>query len=88
MEPILTKSFLAVWLGRIATVEADSLAGRVRRGRKLLDEIVHAALDLLDVAFHRIHPALKVADSLDLVKPVQQHLAQNPRRPLAEARSL
>ena len=81
---------LAVWLGGrcVATAKADPLAGRIRRGRKLLDEIVHPALDLPDVAFHRVHPPLEVADPLHLVQPVQQHLAKDSRRPLTETRPL
>ena len=43
---------------------------------------------MLDIAFYGIHPALKVADSLDLVKSIQQHLTENSRRPLAKACSL
>ena len=53
--------------------------------QKLLDEVIHSALD---VAFHGIHPSFKVSNSLDLVKSIQQHLAEDSRRPLAEARSL
>ena len=59
---------LAVWLGGrcVAAAKADPLAGRIRRGRKLLDEIVHPALDLPDVAFHRVHPPLNLEKRSDL----------------------
>ena len=90
VRSVLTNSFLAIRLGGRcgAAAKTDSLAGRVWRGRKLLDEVIHSALDLLDVAFHGIHPSFKVSNSLDLVKSIQQHLAKDSRRPLAEARSL
>ena len=88
VRPFWTKSFLAVWLSRIATVEADSLAGRVWRGRKLLDKVIHSPLDLLDVAFYGIHTMLELGNLTHLLKSIQQHLAQDTSRPLAEARSL
>ena len=53
----------------------------------MLHEVVHAGLDLLDVALGGVHPAFERADALDFVELVEEHLAEDARRPLAEERS-
>ena len=73
-------SCLSVGFGECVVVvaEADAAAGWVWGSGELLDEVGHAALDLLDVALGGVHAALEFGNALDLVEPVQQHLAKNP----------
>ena len=68
--------------GVVVVAEADTAAGRVRRSGELLDEVGHAALDLLDVALGGVHAALEFGNALDLVEAIQQHLAKHTRCPL------
>ena len=68
--------------------KADAATGWIWRSRKLLDEVTHPTLNLLDITFNRIHTTLKCAYALYLVKPVQQHLAQDSSHPLPETRTL
>ena len=85
----LSISCLSVGLGEgVVVAEADAATGRVLRRGKLLDEVGHAALDLLDVALGGVHAALEFGNALDLVEAIQQHLAKNPCGPLPEARAL
>lgn len=79
-----------IWLGgwRVSIVETDSPAGRIWRSRKLLDEVAHASLDLLYIAFDGVHTAFELDNPFDLVKPIQKHLAKYSRRPLPKPSTL
>ena len=79
---------LAIEKGVAIVAEADAATGRIWWSRELLDEIGHAALDLLDVSLSGIHAALELGNPLDLVESVQQHLAKHARSPLTEACTL
>ena len=61
--------------------EADAATRQIWWSRELLDEVGHAALDLLDISLSGIHAALELGNPLDLIKPVQQHLAKHARSP-------
>ena len=85
------------WLSRLpvgfgqgvaVVAEADAATRRIWWGRELLDEVGHAALDLLDVTLGGIHAALELGNPLNLIKPVQQHLAKDPSCPLTKACAL
>jgi len=75
-------SCFPVWFveGVAVVAETNAAARRVLWRGELLDEVGHAALDLLDVTLGGIHAPLKLCDALDLVKPIQQHLAKHTRR--------
>ena len=68
--------------------EADFGFGGRWRGGELMDEVVHAGLDLLETGLVLVHAALKRANALDLVELAKEHFAEHPGRPLAEERSL
>ena len=67
-------------------MEADFGFGRNGwRGGKLLDEVAHAGLDTLEPGLVLVHAALQRRDALDLVELAEEHFAEHPGRPLAEA---
>ena len=72
----------------VVVAEAYTATGRIWWSGKLLDEVGHAALNLLDVALRGIHAAPKLGNPLDLVEPIQQHFAKHARSPLTETRAL
>ena len=69
----------------LVCAEADPATRRFVGRGDLLEEVVHASFDVLDVVLDGIGATLKAADPLDLFEAVQEHFAQNAGRPLAEA---
>ena len=62
--------------------------GRLRRRGKLLDEIVDAALDLLDVELGLVHARFELVDASHVGEPLEKHIPQGTCRPLPETRAL
>ena len=70
-------------------MEADPVALRwLRRRGKLLDEIVDAALDLLDVEFGLVHARFELVDASHVGEPLKKHIAQSSRCPLTKTGAL
>ena len=88
--PLYIMPLWLVWLGRHVFVAAKSYATawRILRGGELLNEIGHAVFDLRNVALCGIHAVFELCNAFDLVDPVQQHLTEDPCRPLAKSCSL
>ena len=80
----------AVWGCRcLAGLGAEpDLAARRFRGRQLLHEVAHTALDLLDVTFNCVNTASQSRNLPDFLNTIKKHLTKNPCRPSTKTYSL
>ena len=73
----------------MSRVKSDLVAlGWLRWSGKLLDEVIDAALDLLDVEFRLIHARFELVDASHVGEPLEKHIAEGSRCPLTKTGAL